>query len=132
MDRCLDIIQIWCDGSPGISDDLINFCEESIKNKMADVSHFEKMAAQTACGCNILWTVGWIPFKFDVVVLSTILMLDLIIFWESLILKITWLGQFFYCALVITPILNKFFSKGGGGCFDELNCHSSNGDAGPF
>ena len=34
MNRWLDCIQIWY-GSPGISDDLINFWDESIKNKMA-------------------------------------------------------------------------------------------------
>ena len=32
MNRC---IQIWYDCSPGISDDLINFWDESINHKMA-------------------------------------------------------------------------------------------------
>ena len=32
---CLDCIQIWYGCSPGIFDDLINFWDESIKNKMA-------------------------------------------------------------------------------------------------
>ena len=41
-------------GSLGISDDLINFWEEFIKNKMGDRGHFEKMAAQKACGRDIL------------------------------------------------------------------------------
>ena len=35
MNRRLDCIQIWCGCSLGISDDLINFWDESIKNKMA-------------------------------------------------------------------------------------------------
>ena len=35
MNRCLDCIQIWCGGYLGIADDLINFWNESIKNKMA-------------------------------------------------------------------------------------------------
>ena len=41
-------------GSLGISDDLINFWEEFIKNKMGDGGHFEKMAAQKACEHDIL------------------------------------------------------------------------------
>ena len=41
-------------GSLGISDDLINFWEEFIKNKMADGMHFEKMSAQKVCGRDIL------------------------------------------------------------------------------
>ena len=36
---------------------------------MADGRHFEKMDAQKACGRDIFWAVGWIAFKFDVVVL---------------------------------------------------------------
>ena len=35
MNRWLDCIQIWYCCSLGISDDLINFWDESIKNKMA-------------------------------------------------------------------------------------------------
>ena len=35
MNRWLDCIQIWYGCSLGISDDLINFWHESIKNKMA-------------------------------------------------------------------------------------------------
>ena len=35
MNRCLDCIQIWYGCSPGISNDLINFLDESIKSKMA-------------------------------------------------------------------------------------------------
>ena len=35
MNRCLDCIQIWYGCSLGSSDDLINFWDESIKNKMA-------------------------------------------------------------------------------------------------
>ena len=53
---------------------LVMFCltfgEESIKNKMADGRHFEKIATRRACGRNILWTIGWIAFKFYAVVLS--------------------------------------------------------------
>ena len=33
MNRCLDCMQIWYDYSPGTSDDLINFWDESIKHK---------------------------------------------------------------------------------------------------
>ena len=35
MNRCLDCIQIWYVFSLGISDDLINFWDESIKKNMA-------------------------------------------------------------------------------------------------
>ena len=35
MNRCLDCIKICCSGSLGIFDDLVNFWDESIKNKMA-------------------------------------------------------------------------------------------------
>ena len=35
MNRWLDCIQIWNGCSLGISDDQINFWDESIKNKMA-------------------------------------------------------------------------------------------------
>ena len=35
MKRWLDCIQIWYGCSLGISDDLINFWDKSIKNKMA-------------------------------------------------------------------------------------------------
>ena len=35
MNRWLDCIQIWYGCSLGISDDLINFWDESIKNRMA-------------------------------------------------------------------------------------------------
>ena len=35
MNRCLDCIQIWYVCSQSISDDLINFLDESVKNKMA-------------------------------------------------------------------------------------------------
>ena len=40
-------------GSLDISDDLINFWEEPIKNKMADGGHFEKKATRRACGRDI-------------------------------------------------------------------------------
>ena len=64
----------------GISDDLINFWEESIKNKMPDGGHFEKkIATRKTCGCDILRTVGWIAFQFDAVVLYSIY-IDLINF----------------------------------------------------
>ena len=62
-------VQIWPGGSLGISDDLINFWEESIKNKMADGGHFEKIATRKACGRDILWNICWIAFKFYAVVL---------------------------------------------------------------
>ena len=35
MNRCLDCIQIWYGCSLGISNDLINFRDESSENKMA-------------------------------------------------------------------------------------------------
>ena len=54
MAETLDRIQIWRDGSLGISDDLINFWEESIKNKMADGGHFEKIVTRRAFGSDIL------------------------------------------------------------------------------
>ena len=43
MNRWLDWIQIWCDCSPGISDDLITFWDESIKNKMAATAFLKKI-----------------------------------------------------------------------------------------
>ena len=61
-------IQISQGGFLGISDDLINFLKEEF-NKMADRGHFEKIATQKAGGCDILWPVGWIIFKFHAVVL---------------------------------------------------------------
>ena len=38
MDRWLDCIQIWYGCSLGISDDMINFWDNSIKNKLAAVA----------------------------------------------------------------------------------------------
>ena len=32
---------------------------------------FSKRAVRKACRCNILWTVVWIPFKFDMIDLHT-------------------------------------------------------------
>ena len=45
MNRWLDCIQIWYGCSLGISDDLINFWDESIKNKMVAAVIYKKMAA---------------------------------------------------------------------------------------
>ena len=45
MNCCLDFIQIWYGCSLGISDDIINFSDESIKNKMAAAAILKKMAA---------------------------------------------------------------------------------------
>ena len=42
MNRCLDCIQIWYGCSLGRSDDLINFWDEFLKNKMALGSHLKK------------------------------------------------------------------------------------------
>ena len=53
MKRWLDRIQICRGGSLGISGDLVNFWEESIKKKMADGGHFEKIATRRACGRDI-------------------------------------------------------------------------------
>ena len=39
------------------SDDLINFCEKIIKNKIPDGVHFEKMAAWKTSGRDVLWAV---------------------------------------------------------------------------
>ena len=49
---------------------------------MADGGHFEKMSAQKACGRDIIWTVVWIGFKFDVVVRWLFRMIWLT-FWEK-------------------------------------------------
>ena len=68
MNYGLDRIQIWCGDSLIISDDLINFEEESIKNKMAIGGHLNKIATWKACGHDILWAYGWITFKFYAVV----------------------------------------------------------------
>ena len=43
MNRCLDCIQIWYGCSLGISDDLINFWDECIKNKMDAAAIYKKM-----------------------------------------------------------------------------------------
>ena len=43
MNRCLDCIQIWYGCSLGISDDLITFCDESIKNRMAATAILTKL-----------------------------------------------------------------------------------------
>ena len=69
MKRWSKRIQIRRGGSLGISDDLINFWVESIKKKMADWGHLEKIATQRTSGRDILWTIGWIAFKFYTVVL---------------------------------------------------------------
>ena len=42
MNRWLDRIKIWCSGSLGISNYLINFWEKFNKNKMADGENLEK------------------------------------------------------------------------------------------
>ena len=42
MNRWLDCVQIWCGFSLGISDDLINFWNKSIENKMA-AAQFKKI-----------------------------------------------------------------------------------------
>ena len=54
MNHCLDRIQILCSGSLGISNALINFWGEFIKNKMADGGHFEKIPTGKAYGRDIL------------------------------------------------------------------------------
>ena len=41
MSCWLDRIQIWCGVYLCISDDLVNFWEESLKNKMADEGYLE-------------------------------------------------------------------------------------------
>ena len=43
MNHWLDYIQIWYGCSLGISDDLINFCDYSIKNKMAAAAIYKKI-----------------------------------------------------------------------------------------
>ena len=45
MNRWLDCIQTWYGCSLGISDDLINFWDKSIENKMAAAAIYKKMAA---------------------------------------------------------------------------------------
>ena len=45
MNRWLDCVQILYDCSLGIPDDLINFWDESTKNKMAAAAISKKMAA---------------------------------------------------------------------------------------
>ena len=49
MYRWLNRIQIWCGGFLAISDDLITFWEELVKNKTADGGHTGKMTTQKAC-----------------------------------------------------------------------------------
>ena len=43
MSCCLDCIQIWYDCSLGISDDLINFWDYSVKNKIAATAILKKI-----------------------------------------------------------------------------------------
>ena len=71
----MDRIQILYADFLGISDDLLNFWEEFINNKIANGGYFEKIAAPKACGRDILWTVVWITFTFDVVVRWVFLMI---------------------------------------------------------
>ena len=54
---------------------LIAFWEEFIKNKMADGEHFKQMAPKKAFVSDILLTIGYIAFKFDVLVLRVFLMI---------------------------------------------------------
>ena len=89
MNHFLDRIQILCSGSLDIFNDLISFWKECIKNKIADDRHFEKIATWKACGCDILWIVGWIAFIFDEVALQACLMIWLP--FENNSLKIWWL-----------------------------------------
>ena len=70
---------------------LIKFWEEFIKNKMADGGYFEKMAAQKACGRDILWAVGWIALRFHVVVIWVFRMIWFTFRKKSL--KIRWLTE---------------------------------------
>ena len=74
INRWMDRIQILYADSLDISDDLLNFWEEFINTKMAN-RDFEKIAAQKACGRDILWTVVWITFTFDVGVRWVFLMI---------------------------------------------------------
>ena len=62
----MDRIQILNADSLDISDDLLNFWAEFINTEMANGEDFEKIAAQKACGRDIIWTVVWITFTFDV------------------------------------------------------------------
>ena len=57
------------------ADSLLNFWEEFINTEMANGGDFEKIAAQKACGRDILWTVVWIAFTFDVGVRWVFLMI---------------------------------------------------------
>ena len=63
---------------------------------MADRGYFEKMAAQKACGRDILWNVGWIAFKLDVVVL-----------WVFLVIWLTFRKNPLKTRLPMEDILNK-------------------------
>ena len=47
---------------------------------MADGGHLEKMTAKKNCGCDIRWTIGWIAYKFHVVV-PLVISDNLINFW---------------------------------------------------
>ena len=69
MNRGLDRAQIWFGGSMCISDNLINFWEKIIRNKMLEGGLFENMADQKASGRDILWAIGWIAFNLYAVVL---------------------------------------------------------------
>ena len=51
------------------------FWGKNIKSKMADRGYFKKMATQKTCGRDILWNVGWIAFKFAVVVIWVFVMI---------------------------------------------------------
>ena len=50
MNRCLDCIQIWYGCSLGISDDRINFWDESIKNKLAAAAIKKRWPAKKLVG----------------------------------------------------------------------------------
>ena len=64
----MDRIKIFYAGSLGISDDLITFWEEFIKNKMADVGHLKKWPPKKLVGAISYEPLAGSHSNFDVVV----------------------------------------------------------------
>ena len=58
MNRWLDCIQIWYGCFLGISDDLINFWDESIKNKMSATAIYKKNA-HGGSGVHFFLIISW-------------------------------------------------------------------------
>ena len=67
MNRWLDCVQIWYGCSVGISDDLINVWDESIRNKMAAAAIKKKLPPKKLVGTMTYEPLVGLHSKFVVV-----------------------------------------------------------------